>query len=400
VTGPDERALEGRRATGHVDPRQAELYLRQALAPEELLAVDDHLAICPFCRGALLERRSLEPALAAWRRVLAEDRDDPQLADEGSHPAVSPPPRSTGGSRIARARLSAAAVAILVCLGAAKWLRDGAASSPHPTAEAPPDSRANPVVPGSEAPWSKPVGDGRRQGGGDDSASVAARDDIRVRLLDHGRWIELTASGTVAGLQGLAADRRARVADGLRKGELPVPERVRELGGYPSVLRGTGPPDDFAVLGPVATAVRSARPTFRWLPHEGAESYHVLVFDRAYARVAESPALTRSEWTPPAPLPRGEVLSWQVRARLGKGSVAAPRPPAPEARFLILTAAEDAQLEAALAAGEPSHLAHAVSFAAAGLLPEAQDELGALMEANPSSPVVRSLLASLRAGAP
>jgi hypothetical protein len=50
----------------HLTQRQVEEYQRRALAPRELLAVDDHIATCEECRLRLAAREPLSGALAAW----------------------------------------------------------------------------------------------------------------------------------------------------------------------------------------------------------------------------------------------------------------------------------------------------------------------------------------------
>lgn len=124
--------------------------------------------------------------------------------------------------------------------------------------------------------------------------------------------------------------------------EMRIPTALAELRPQPGVLLGDDTGRRFQVLEPVATLVASDRPAFRWEPLAGATSYRVEVFDPEFAPIAAGEAAT-PEWTPAQPLPRDTILRWRVIARTPSGEVAAPVPPAPEARFRILNAADSAR---------------------------------------------------------
>ena len=123
-----------------------------------------------------------------------------------------------------------------------------------------------------------------------------------------------------------------------------------------------------------------------------------------YLQVAESPLLTTTRWQPPTPLPRGETLSWQVTATLGDEELSAPRPPAPEARFVVLAPAQAEALAADLHVVGASRLGRALAFADAGCRRDAVRELAALAADNPGSELAQGLLESVAgrsgAGAP
>ena len=106
-------------------------------------------------------------------------------------------------------------------------------------------------------------------------------------------------------------------------------------------------PDGTTLTAPIGTFVLDDRPTFRWRPHDGATGYRVEVYDTSFDRVADSGWITTAEWTPPAALTRGETYLWQLTVRSSAGDVTMPKPPAPEARFAIVSASEAARLETA-----------------------------------------------------
>jgi hypothetical protein len=130
--------------------------------------------------------------------------------------------------------------------------------------------------------------------------------------------------------------------------------------------------------------VVSDRPLFRWQPSPGATHYVVAIFDEDFRRAAESPAVTATEWQPENPLPRTRVLNWQVTATGGGRTVRAPQPPAPEARFEIVSAASAAEIETARRDHPANHLLLAVLLSRAGAVDEAAHELDALAQTDPA----------------
>lgn len=153
---------------------------------------------------------------------------------------------------------------------------------------------------------------------------------------------------------------------------------------------------EFSVIEPAGNVLLTDRPTFRWSPMDGAAGYVVEVYDGNFNPVATSPQLTHHSWTPPQPLPRGQVYSWQVKAVKDGQEVTSPRPPAPQAKFRVLGQAKANELSRARRAYPSSHLALGLLYAEAGLLNEAEQELRLLRKANPDSELARRLLSRVR----
>lgn len=222
------------------------------------------------------------------------------------------------------------------------------------------------------------------------AAEVLRDGPLRVRM----------TSGDVSGLETLPPDLAADLATAFANGRLPTPAALRDLQGRELVLLSGSDsgaaPDPVA---PVGTRVRSARPVFSWLEVDGAEAYSVVLVDAGFREIARSERLTQTRWQPPVPLPRDVVISWQVRAHTPEGDLLAPRPPAPEARFSVLSEAAVATLEHDLSQARGSKLAAAFLAARAGLLDEAQAQLQALTEEAGDSEVVARWLEQLREGA-
>jgi hypothetical protein len=117
----------------------------------------------------------------------------------------------------------------------------------------------------------------------------------------------------------------------------------------------------------------------------------VRIADASLDPIVESPTLTTTRWTPEAALPTGRVLMWQVEAQTPQGSIVAPTPPASEARFRVLSAADAEALTRTLNAANGSDLAAAVTLARFGILDEADTALARLAAANPNADAVTRL---------
>jgi hypothetical protein len=85
-----------------------------------------------------------------------------------------------------------------------------------------------------------------------------------------------------------------------------------------------------------------------------------------------------------------------VQARRGDDEIVAPVPPAPEARFRVLSQAEAARVSDVRSRYGESHLVRGILLAQAGVLDDAERELVSLVEANAGIAEVQRLLDSLR----
>lgn len=241
----------------HLTPDLAARYRARALAPDELIAVCDHLEDCPSCRRNL--EASLLPPLHAAYEDLAAALD------------AAPPPE-----------IAAHLESCALCRADLDQLR-------------------------------------------------VTRQSIR-NVPRRRAWWPLWGLGLAGALAAAAILLYNPMP------ELHIPPALAELRPQAGVLLGDSEARRFGVLQPVATLVPDDRPAFRWEPIPGATVYRVEVFDPEFAPVASGDTLD-AEWTPPQALPRDMILRWRVVARTPEGDVAAPVPPAPEARFRILNAA-------------------------------------------------------------
>lgn len=407
-------------ASEHLSEQDLERYLRRAMTGPELLASDDHLAQCDSCSGRLQERDEARGALfsvtAAFQEALARpehppyqqlaayvdselssgDREGleahlqecPQCASETQDlrslqaelsPGVSPARTPSAWRRILalwgmpafRMPVRVAAMAAGVAL--AGWLVSLAVRQPVE------DRAARPTVP-ITAP------------------KVPDPHEVLVALDDGAGRVVLDRQGRLHGLASRDRTHEAAVRAALSAQRVAAPPLLRELAGAAGTLMGVPEGSEvFRLLSPLATAVLEDRPIFRWRRHPAARAYDVTVYGSGFRRVAAGRSLSATEWRPAQPLPRGQVLLWQVRTLVGDKEVVAPPPAAPEAKFKVLEQAQADELANLRQTYAGSHLMLGALYAEAGLLEEAERELQSLLEANPESPVAEKLLASVKA---
>lgn len=195
----------------------------------------------------------------------------------------------------------------------------------------------------------------------------------------------------------LTADEQSLVDRVLASGRLEMPAAVRGLSGPVGTLLGGGATASSLVpLSPIGTAVLSTAPEFTWQPMRGATSYSIAVFDQQFAQVASADHVTGTSWTPPAALPRGATLAWQITAHFPTGDVLAPAPPQPEARFVVVDDATAAVVTSQRARLADQPLALGVLLAKAGLFLDAQHAFERAATQPVHAEHARQLLAGLK----
>lgn len=414
--------------TEHLSSVQIEDYQRQKLTPAELLGVDDHLAECAECRrlvestlnhdaarlyadlaegavgrhlsfeqsaayvdGLLTgdERRMIEDHLAScaqcapltadlrvFRNEIAPELDReyrPQRMADGASPQAGWRDRIVAAlpAPFFKIPLWAYAPALLL-LAVAGWMAWRATSKP-PSPQ---------IVHTSPTPAASPT---------PDIAPVLAQ------LNDGGSSLTLDAEGRLTGVDGWPREYQQLAKTALSNQRV---ERSPLLAGLSrpgsSLMGGDDEGRRFAVIEPAGKVLLTDRPTFRWSKLEGATGYVAEIYDARFNPAATSPALTTASWTSP-PLARGQAYSWQVKAIKDGQEFIAPRPPAPQAKFRVLDQATADEIARARRDYASSHLLLGLLYARAGLLDEAERELGALQKANPDAAIARRLLADVRA---
>jgi len=181
----------------------------------------------------------------------------------------------------------------------------------------------------------------------------------------------------------------------LRSGRLPLPDFVKDLTPPGQVLMGnpTGEPN-MQLLSPVATAVLSSRPAFRWKRLDGDWTYVVRVFRPGFELVTASGAISGSEWTPVSELSSGITYQWQIVAQRGAERVTFPQPPGVPPRFRVVDLGTSERLLDFAKSRGGAHLLLAIEYAKAGLIEDARRELRAELQRN-ADPAVQRLLDNL-----
>jgi hypothetical protein len=214
------------------------------------------------------------------------------------------------------------------------------------------------------------------------------REPVRV-IRDAGSAFPLQADGSVGGLSPVDAETLRQ----LRAGIVSSAAIFADVGRGRDVLRGDDLPGDPLRIETPRGFVVDDRPEFRWSDPQPRATYRVSVVDSSYHVVARSDDLTTQAWRPATPLERNETYEWQVQRRMGDSVTSAPAPPAPSARFRIVSRNGAEEIRKAQLAS--SHLLLALAYARAGMLHEASAAVDELRVLNPESPVVRELQSTL-----
>lgn len=347
--------------TEHLTDQQVVRFRRRAMDADELLAAGDHLAVCPECRRAC-RRPELQGSISALRDdirsveadhlvyELLEAKVDGRLDEVereivDSHLEVCP----QCAAELGDLRTAKAALAVAATLPRGARLR---------------------------ALW-RPL-----------SLSAAAAVALVVWFAarpDANRQAPPVRSA-------LPPEYQRMVALALRTQTVAMPETLAGLRGRTGTLLAGSDPESFRLLGPVGRVVEPDRPVFRWKPVPRASRYVASVYDAAMNEVASSGAIQTTEWTPPRPLARGGIYSWQVTARVNGGELLAPTPPAPEAKFQVLAQSAADEIASARQTLAGAHLALGLLYARVGLIEDAARELRAVPAAEASPDVVKKLI--------
>ncbi len=347
----------------HLSADDLRYYEQGKADPAVLLSWDDHLSECPMCRGRLAP----VDALGAWASGLANDNSEDSAAHLTYEQLVT-----RAENRVADADRFAIEYHLKTCTACTEELADLNRF------------RATPgVLPQAKQrariwPWLAVA-----------AAAVMIVGGTIVALTRHPRPPAPVAAVNIPA--GWPAADRALVEEALRSGHLPLAPRPSDLLSREGQLLGPSSADPFALLAPLGAIVESDRPEFRWQPVDRATSYRVEIYDVRFHPVLRSPELSKTEWTPARPLPRGEFYRWQIVADIGGARISVPSPPSPAAVFRILDSATEARVEGARATGPMGHLLAAAILAQAGIEAESRKELDFLPAETRGLPQVQKL---------
>jgi hypothetical protein len=216
-------------------------------------------------------------------------------------------------------------------------------------------------------------------------------------LKDNGTEIRLDQDGKLVGLEKLEETTQQMVKAALAGENLTRPKELEGLSSPRIKLLG-GPPGEitFRLVSPLGQMIIEDRPTLIWRPLDGATSYVVTVFDKNFNRVAQSPPLSKTEWTLAVPLARGGTFLWEVTTTVDGNTITAPAAPAARAQFRVIGAEKLAAWIKLKQQQPASHLALGLGYARLGLLNDAEREFRQLVKENPDSEIARKLLRTVQ----
>lgn len=148
------------------------------------------------------------------------------------------------------------------------------------------------------------------------------------------------------------------------------------------------PPTAPKQIAPMGKVLLSQKPTFTWSAVDLAESYRVRVYDKSGNLVIEQ-VVKHNSFTPSKPLARGMVYSWRVGVRFGETDQWAE---SAAVRFAVLSAVDYASIKRVQSKLPGSHLALGAAYESVGLYGEAAAEYRALRRANPNSKLAQKML--------
>jgi putative zinc finger protein len=382
----------------HLSDAQTRAYREKALAAAELLEISEHIASCQACRVRMASPAEVRAQVRAIQSLLEAKTAAAHLAYDEIAGYVD---GQLTGEAAARVELHERE-----CQSCASDLNDLRILRAELQAE-----------PARRKPWyrlawpsGRPIWQGSLALAGGAAflllVVVLVRsmprqandlEATRGAIRDGNRFVTIGEGGTVAGLEALPASYRTMLEQALVARQIQFPGWITELGQGRGMLLGApgaGAQEPIRLLSPVGTAVEERQPVFRWTTVPDAE-YQVSVYDGGYNLVGGSSWSSSGEWRFPQALVQDARYSWQVHMRRGAEEITIPAPPASEARFRVLAEDERAEVARARSRWGDSHLVMGVVYASAGLLDEAERELGLSSSQNPDSQPLAALRASV-----
>jgi hypothetical protein len=364
------------RPTEHPSNSELAQYGTRQLPPAQLLAVDDHLAGCAACRALTVQ-------VSGGRLSLTDSEEDHLSYEEMEALAEH---RAPGEDRV---RFEEHLNQCEMCAAEFDDLRTMARKMSRRTAG---------------MRWRIPAGAAIAAGLAVAALFMARRADVPSPahppailtdvIHDGAMTVEIGPRMRIEGPALSPADARAITA-AVQSGRIAAGPSLREWNRAPEALLGDSAAQTPAVLAPLAETLETDRPVFRWKPVGKASSYSVEVYDSSFNEVASSGKIAVAQWRPTQPLPRGQAYSWVVSARTPAGELRFPQPPAPEAKFDVLSAESYADLQHARESS--SDLILAITAGRYGFWSEARNALDRLAQANPKSDGLQNMRASVEA---
>lgn len=369
----------------HLDGDTIEAFVDDNLDPTDRSMVNLHLEDCAEC---LREVNDLRESLATMRAASRQPGvASPNLKQEAE----------TGFRIPMRIAAAVALVAFLSIALLVIWkLRSAPSSGNGVTAGSQPTPAASPQTnpPGPSPSANNSPEQPKLAANPPPKATNERGTETAVLLKDGPNQIGVAPRGSVTGLETLPSESREAARQVLMGEEVSRPDILHELTTADASVRGpTNGGDRIRIIYPASVVISTDNPTLRWAPSKAAISYRVEILDEGFHQVAKSEDLpsTRQTWTPSAPLTRGGVYTWTIRAVNKEGDAS---PVTSQSKFKILDAQSVKELNRMKTSR--SHLALGLFYARQGMVAEAEREFRILAKDNPNSNLPNRLLANIR----
>lgn len=411
--------------TDHVTTESMRRFLKNDLAADELLRLDDHLKSCAKCRreAASFDRNaagglahaftgigtsahltyddlagladgSLSPATLARAKAHAAECSECGAEVEVFRAFASEPAAPNRSGFFERFRNEFAAILVpvgatvlLIAIGVTIWIISRSETN---------SATGNSQVNSTNGPDRRIIAEEMPENQTAVETNSKEPPMLALSLEDGGRAVGLSETGQLVGFDAALPKYRSLLKDAFRSQRIPAAD-LRDLRYRPSATMGDADAGEetFKIVGPAGVVVDASAPMLRWQPLPGAEAYAVEVYDQNYSKVASSGRLNdNTSWAPR--LPRGRTYIWQVTAFKNGKETKAPQRPAPEARFRLLDAARSDDIASLRRNSPESHLLLAIAYSDAGLLEDSERELRKVVVSNPRSQLAKKFLEQIR----
>lgn len=373
----------------HLDPATIEAFVDDNLNTIDRHLVNLHLADCAECSDEVTDLRESLATMKTASRPPETQLQTSEILTRRAFTLSMP-------MRIAAvvALIAFAAVALIV---ASRWRSTGPAQPTNDrdiTAGTQPTPLVSPQIP-SVTPSPNVTGPPKLAENPPGKTSNERHRTVIAGLRDGANEIALDSGGNVVGLPSLPSASRQAVKEALTGEPLVRPDVLDEVApAQVSVRSSTGNEEPITISYPLSSVIQENQPTLRWTRSRTAGAYRIEIADETFHQVAKSEDLsaTTQSWTPSAPLKRGGIYTWTIRAVNKGGQLSSVTS---QAKFKVLNEAKAWELNQ-LKSVSRSHLALGLFYAHEGMITEAEREFRILVKDNPNSTVLQRLLAVVR----
>jgi anti-sigma factor RsiW len=340
----------------HLTAEQLERYGRGSLEAEDLVRLNEHLAVCEQCRSQIpFHVLRLNTLSVLMEENYGEDHLSYEMIEAYAQSLIDEVDREIVTTHIETCAECADRIKSLqhfATVLATPSARENIAAAP---AAIRPLSIRQRISTAFKAPkWSYAI------------IGAAAVVVISIVVQQHKEWV---AGGSQASMSLISPTPGRPIIESAANAPLTeIPALLKQV--------ADRKPAGAVSLSPGGVVVRSTKPLFRWEAVSGADSYRVEIQEGPDTR--SSRIVSETHWSPDTSLERGRIYTWTVTAYASGqpvGAVNAGAGNSTNATFGILSADDDRRLAETLARFPGSHLLLAATYLDMGLLEDAESEL-------------------------